>query len=270
MAFKRALYNEKIAYPDDYITVLSADGEKTMYIRIAATNINDIKLRIKEADKAYAHGSYVYGDGKIESRKLKLSCHVRAATQCEHDEKCNELLRLLMQRDYILRLARSDREYHVSGVMDVKQKWIKGFQWLWSDIDITLMLADPFVYATGETVITQEFDTPQINTVMQVLNDSPVDVPLTFNFSPKKGIAMDQIKFVHVESGEQMQLSDALLVHPKIARVDGVRGTVRRDNDNNINTFKGVFLHALPGKNTFKYTGSAGTVEIIFKQRWYI
>lgn len=86
MTFKRAKYEEKTAYPNEYITVVSAAGvEQRQYLRVAISNINDIKMRIKEADKAYAHGSYAYGDGKIESRKMKLSCHIRGENQADHD-----------------------------------------------------------------------------------------------------------------------------------------------------------------------------------------
>ncbi len=226
MAFKRVKYEEKNAYPDEYITVISAAGvEQRQYLRVAISNINDIKMRIKEADKAYAHGSYAYGDGKIESRKMKLSCH---------------------------------------------KKWVKGFKWLWSDIDITLMMTDPFVYATADTVVNIPFTENQTDKVVSLYNDSAIDVPLIFDFIPMADTPMDNVKIMHTDSGEQMQLTDSLLSYPHKARVDGNVGTVRRDNDNSINTFSGVFLHALPGRNEFKFTCPAGQVKIIYRARWFI
>lgn len=271
MAFKRVLYDYKTAYPDDYITVVSASGVvQRLYLRIAVDNVNDLKMRIKEADKAFAHGSYAYGDGKVESRKLKLSCHIRGRDQRDHDRQYNELIGLLAQRDYSLRLARSDREYHIAGLTDIKQKWIKGFKWIWSDVDITLLLTDPFVYATADAVQNIEFGEAQTDAVISLYNDSPIDVPLIIDFSPLEGQPMDNIKIVHADSGEQMQLTDALLSYPHKARVDGNVGTVRRDSDNSINTFSGVFLHALPSRNEFKFTGSAGRISIIYRSRWFI
>lgn len=271
MVFKRAKYEEKTAYPNEYITVVSAAGvEQRQYLRVAISNINDIKMRIKEADKAFAHGSYAYGDGKVESRKLKLSCHIRGCDQKDHDRQFNNLIGLLTQRNYTLRLARCDREYRIAGLLDVKQKWIKGFKWVWSDVDITLLLTDPFIYATADTVQNIEFSEAQIDASISLYNDASIDVPLIIEFSPLEGQPMDNVKIVHTDSGEQMQLTDALLSYPHKVRIDGNVGTVRRDNDNSINTFSGVFLHALAGRNEFKFTGSAGRISIIYRSRWFI
>lgn len=271
MVFKRAKYEEKTAYPNEYITVVSAAGvEQRQYLRVAISNINDIKMRIKEADKAYAHGSYAYGDGKIESRKMKLSCHIRGENQADHDRQYNDIINLFAQRNYSLRMARDDREYRIAGLVETKQKWVKGFKWLWSDIDITLMMTDPFVYATADTVVNILFTGNQTDKVVSLYNDSAIDVPLIFDFIPMADTPMDNVKIVHTDSGEQMQLTDALLSYPHKVRIDGNVGTVRRDNDNSINTFSGVFLHALAGRNEFKFTGSAGRISIIYRSRWFI
>ena len=271
MAFKRVLYDEKKAYPDEYLTFTSSIGvEQRLYIRTAAANVNDISIRLKEADKAFAHGSYAYGDGKIESRKLKLSFPIKGADQRDHVRRYNELLQLFSQRDYSLRLAREDREYRVAGLVDVKQKWLRGFKWIWSDIDITLMLTDPFIYALSDTTIKKVFTSAQESAAIHVYNDSSIDVPLILEFTPVEGETMDNVKLMHVESGEQLLLSDSLLSYPRKAKIDGTRGTVRRDNDNSINTFSGVFLHAWAGSNTFKYTGSPGELKISFRKRWFV
>ena len=43
MVFKRAKYEEKTAYPNEYITVVSAAGvEQRQYLRVDISNINDI------------------------------------------------------------------------------------------------------------------------------------------------------------------------------------------------------------------------------------
>ena len=58
MVFKRAKYEEKTAYPNEYITVVSAAGvEQRQYLRVAISNINDIKMRIKEADNCLLYTS---------------------------------------------------------------------------------------------------------------------------------------------------------------------------------------------------------------------
>jgi hypothetical protein len=201
---------------------------------------------------------------------MKLSCHIRGENQADHDRQYNDIINLFAQRNYSLRMARDDREYRIAGLVETKQKWVKGFKWLWSDIDITLMMTDPFVYATADTVVNILFTGNQTDKVVSLYNDSAIDVPLIFDFIPMADTPMDNVKIMHTDSGEQMQLTDSLLSYPHKARVDGNVGTVRRDNDNSINTFSGVFLHALPGRNEFKFTCPAGQVKIIYRARWFI
>lgn len=271
MVFKRVLYDHKTAYPDDYITVVSATGvTQRLYLRIGVDNINDFKMRIKEADKAFAHGSYACGDGKVESRKIKFSCHIRGRDQIDHDRQYNELISLLAQRDYSLRLARLDREYHIAGLLETKQKWIKGFKWLWSDVDITLMMSDPFTYATNQILIQREFTTEQQETEINFQNPSSVDVPLILTFKPLKGATANSIMLVHSQTGKSMQLRDTLLTSPAVSVVNAETGTVYRDMSNSLNTFSGIFLHAVPGTNTLKYTGSPCNIEIAFTARWFV
>ena len=69
---------------------------------------------------------------------------------------------------------------------------------------------------------------------------------------------------------KHMKLSDALLIAPRMAMVNTKEGTVWRDEANSINTFSGQFLSAVPGKNTFYYTGGAGRIEISFTNRWFL
>lgn len=268
MTAKRAIYDHKKAHPDEYITVKSSEGAETrLYIRLGIENVNDMKFRIKDADKAFAHGSYAVGDGKVESRKLKLSCHIKGSSQQAHDQEFNELISLLAQRNYSLRLARSDREYRIAGLTDVKQKWIKGFKCKWSDVDITLLLIDPFAYATTPTTLTHLCWS---GTEISIYNPSSIDVPLIFSFTPPEGQSAPDIEISHKESEESFTVKDTLLTSPAIAVVNGETGTVRRNEGNSLNTFSGLFLKALPGQNTYVYRGSECTVGITFTARWFV
>lgn len=265
----RPLYNEKY-YHDDWLEIKAGAVVRRFYIRYAISNQSDIKMRIKESDKAFAHGSYAYGDGKFESRRLKLSMHVRGRSREEHDCKLNDLLQLFSLRDYELSFSRPDRAYRVAGMTEVKQKFVKGFKWLWSDVDVTLLLTDPFVYCPAPTVKSFVFSESQDGAEISFYTDGSVDTPLSFFFEPGEGSAMSDIRIDHLESGQSFTLQDALLSYPATARIDAYKGTVRRDDDNSINSFSGTFLHAGAGRNTLIYTGSPGRVDIIYTRRWLI
>lgn len=43
-------------------------------------------------DKAFSHGSYMVGDGKIDGRTITVEFDVRKATEQEHDEALNQAL----------------------------------------------------------------------------------------------------------------------------------------------------------------------------------
>ena len=81
---------------------------------------------------------------------------------------------------------------------------------------------------------------------------------------------MPAVTILHVESGESFTMQDTLLSTPAVSTVNAEEGTVYRDSSNSINTLSGVFLHALPGANHFKYTGNAGTVKIKYTGRWFV
>ena len=65
-------------------------------------------------------------------------------------------------------------------------------------------------------------------------------------------------------------MNDALLIAPSALKVSSKEGTVWRDNANSINTFSGIFLHAKPGLNLFRYTGAAGRIDITYTNRWFV
>ena len=241
-------------------------------IPYAYTIADDGKMswRKQEKDKAFAHGSTAYGDGKVDARKIKLSVYVRGATQSEYDQKYNELLSNFAGSDYTLTCGRVDRVYKVAAVTAASQRYLKGFKQRWSDVDLTLLLADPFRYASTQTVITTNYALAQTEAVITFNNPSSVDVPLIWTFTPPAAGTVPDIAITHVESGQSFTLKDTLLTNPAVAVVNAETGIVRRDTGNSLNAFAGIFLHALPGSNTFKYTGSACKVDIAFTARWFV
>ena len=225
-------------------------------------------FRNKLQDKAFAHGSDMVGDGKIEGRTLEIEFDMADTTEAEHDEMVNRAYTYFSMTDYELRAGRSDRVYRVAGLSKIKHKFKSGFKQRWSTITISLLLADPFRYEAQETTVVYEFTQDAYESEMVVHNLGSVDTPLTFKFVPTD--SMSSITVWHQEAEEEFSLSDSLLISPATATVNSKEGTVWRDSDNNINTFSGQFLHAQPGSNTYLYTGGAGTVEITFTNRWFV
>lgn len=234
----------------------------------ALADAGSVTFRNKLEDKAYSHGSSVVGDGKISGRTITVEFDMQGATEEQHDTAVNQAYQFFAQTDYKLQVGRTDRVYRVAGLSKIKHKYQKGFKQRWSNITVSLLLADPFRYASSKTTITKVYAEAQTETEITFINPSSVDVPLTFTFTPTA--AMAAITVSHDESGQEFTMADTLLSTPAVSVINAEAGTVRRDAGNSINTFSGTFLHALPGINTFKFTGDAGTVAIAYTARWFV
>ncbi len=224
----------------------------------------------KIADRAYVHGGEVSGDKKVKGRTIQVEFDMQGATEEAHDEALNVALSYFTGTDYTLFVGREDRYYKVAACSKVKHEFEKGFKQRWSNITVSLLLADPFRYDTTPTVITKNYTEAQEETEILINNPTPIDTPLIWSFTPPEGSTAPDIKVLHMESGESFQLTDTLLTAPAIAVVNGETGTVRRDNGNSLNTFSGIFLHVQPGQNTFKYTGAACKIDIQYTGRWFV
>ena len=224
--------------------------------------------RLKLVDRAFAHGSYLQGDGKISGRTIKVGCHIKGDSPQTHDELLNEAYMYFGGTDYKLITGRSDRAYHVAGLSKASAAYVKGYKQRYSEITVSLLLADPFRYATEATLISNTYATAQTGTIITFNNASGVDVPLIFTFYP--AVTMAAITVVHVESQQQFILTDTLLTSPAVGVVNAETGTVHRDSNNAINAYTGLFLHALPGSNSYKITCDAGRVEIGYTERWIV
>lgn len=234
-------------------------------------DIGSIKWRLKEEQKGFAHGGVPYGDRKVESKKIKISLHIKGQTEQEYDRLFNELLEYFSGQDYRLICGRPDRTYRVEGLTEVKPKFIKGYKQRWSEVEITLLLVDPFRYAANATTINKDFsEEAQQRATIEIDNPSSVDVPLIWTFSPPENNATMDILITHEQTGQSFTLKDALLSHPAQATVNAEMGTVRRDNANSLNTFSGLFLHAEPGKNKFFYSGGKVKISVQYTARWLV
>ena len=254
---------------DSKLKIVTQAG--TEYSLPALWSISDAgayTFRNKLEDKAFSHGGNVVGDGRISGRTIKVEFFMHGATEQDHDYALNTAYTYFCQTNYDLYVGRSDRKFRVAGVSKITHKSQKGFQQRWSEITVSLLLADPFRYEGHTTKITKVFPRAVENAEIYVDNLGSVDTPLTFRFIPVKSMA--KIHIYHKQAKEEFSLSDALLIAPATVTVNGDAGTVWRDKANSINTFSGQFLHVKPGKNLFYYTGDAGTIEISFTNRWFV
>ena len=133
-----------------------------------------------------------------------------------------------------------------------------------------MLLADPFRYATASTLRKTVFEELQSGTEISIHSEASVDVPLIFTSDHLKDNPCRIFLSSMWKVAKVSELRDTLLTAPAAAVVNGETGTVRRGSANSLNTFSGLFLHAAPGRNTYKYTGSAGEVDIQFTERWFV
>lgn len=256
---------------EDYALVIIKNGvEYRLPTGWSLSDSGSYDFRNKMQNRAFAHGAYIVGDGKIDGRTIKVEFDLRNATEQEHDAAVNAAYTYFAQTSYDLYVGRDDRVYHVAGVSKIKHKFQKGFKQRWSNVTVSLLLADPFRYATNQISIQRKFAEEQRGAEIQFQNPSSVDVPLILKFAPLKGSTANNIMLTHGQSGQSMQLRDTLLTSPAIAVVNGENGTVYRDMSNSLNTFSGIFLHAAPGVNTLEYTGSPCSIEVVFTARWFV
>lgn len=251
----RAKYNDKVTYP------LIINGQQLPY-RYSIESCADLTVRATASKRGYSHGSTITGDGYIDGKKIKLSFLISGTNQADYDWRLNELLRLFYQQDYTLSVGNG--YYNVSCMSASKAKWVKGYQGLRADVDITLLLADPFRYADDEKQASA--DVGGESTTINIVNAGSADVPLIVELIPTKTMA--DVTINHTDTGRVMRVADTLLTALAVLTIDTKAGTVRRDANNAINAFSGQFLIAKPGPNTYEIKGSAGKVVIRWRDRW--
>lgn len=248
----------------DNLTIIK-DG--LIYVLPTTWAISDsgaYSFNAKFVDNAYSHGSSVEGDKMVDGRNIKIDFEILADSATEHDEVVNEAYKYFAGTDYILKAGREDREYRIACLSKIAHKWKTGFKQRYSEVTVTLMLADPFRYATEPLTVTQLLtneETVTINNIGSVVS------PLIIKIAPT-GTA-DDIEIIH-NNKDSMTLNDSTLSLPATCTISSVDGTVYRGKSNNINTFDGSFLQIDPGVNSYQYFGDEALVTFTFTPRWFI
>lgn len=268
MIIKNDNYPEPLDTSSNLI-ILKGNDRYVLPVGWSLTDFITYENNLKLQDRAYSHGSYAVGDGKMKGRTVQVEFDMVGISEEVHDAMVNLAYRYFNNQDYKLLIGREDREYRVSGISKFKSKYQKGYKQRWSNITVTLLLADPFRYATSQTVISKSYKVAQTKTEITIENPSSIDVPLIWEFAPPSKGTASNILIYHKETGESFTLKDTMLTNPAVAVVNAETGIVRRDKGNSLNTFSGLFLHANPGSNTYEYTGAACDIKISFTARWF-
>ena len=251
----------------DELQVIKNGSSYTLPVGWGLSDYGNIDFNTELESKAFVHGSDCVGDGKVKGRTITIECDLDGLTEEDFNAAVNTAY-FWLTGEFDLKVGRTDRVYHVAACQKIKTKEFDGFKQRWLNLEVVLALADPFRYAATPTVITNTYAAAQTAVEITFTNPSSIDVPLIFKFTP--AASMPAITIVHVESGYSFTVQDTLLTNPAALTVNAEEGTVWRDSANAINTFSGLFLHALPGANTFKFTGAAGIVELKYTGRWFV
>lgn len=253
---------------ENQLYIVKRDNNFSLSIPWALEDVGNYDFNNKIEDRAFSHGGDIVGDGTVKGHSIKIRFQVCGETEVEHDELLNEVYEAFCQHNYKLFCGRKDRYYRVSGVSKITQEYLKGWKQLCSNVSINLLLADPFRYSTHSSSNNFSYEVKAAHEKMVVINEGNVPTPIIFKLRPEE--KMDFIVIEQYETERKFELKDALLIKGRQAQINAISGTVWRDKENSINAFSGQFLFAVPGKNTFFYTGNPGKIDIVFRPRWFL
>lgn len=231
---------------------------------LTSIDIGSIDFRTKQESRAGSHGAAEVGDGKVDKRTLTIDVHVFGQSISDHDYQRDALMAALSRQDQKLYI-RPDRYINLSRLDKVTQKYLKGRQFLQSQITAALIASDPFWYA--EKSVTQEQIITNTPTTIIINNPGNIDTPLTVSIAASADCSAVTVTN-KTDSNRQFALADVQLVSGQTAVINAALGTVYRGTSNTINTFSGSFLSLLPGENTITYTGGNCTLTLAYTPRW--
>lgn len=168
---------QRAKYQANYeaLRIVKDGREYTLPFAWILTDSGSYTFRNKLQSRAFTHGSDMVGDGRIGGRTLTVEFDMQGATEQEHDEALNRVYTYFSMTDYGLRCGRSDRVYHVACLSKIKHKFQKAFKQRWSNITVSLLLADPFRYEAQESKVVYTFAQAALEAEMIVHNLGSVD-----------------------------------------------------------------------------------------------
>lgn len=216
--------------------------------------------RMELIAKAFADGGVDRGDDMIDIRSLMLEGQLFAETDSQYDNKWNELILNLNQKDF--HLEDGDWRILIGRARMIDQIFPRGLRKRLGEIEIEFVALDPFWYHKDLSAKGEDCPTPPTQFV--VINTGSYAVypiiKITANVNNPnmsvKNITDGDILFSYEDVGFTI---DKKLV------VDCKKGTVELEETNTIRYFDGQFLRLLPGNNTIEYDGADAHVSF----EWY-
>lgn len=121
------------------------------------TDDGKIAWRTQEKEKPFALAQLPAAMERLMLGKSNYQSISRVKLKQSMNKSTMNYYRIFAGSDYALICGREDRVYKVAAMTATAQRYLKGFKQRWSDVDLTLLLADPFRYASSPTVITQNY-----------------------------------------------------------------------------------------------------------------
>jgi hypothetical protein len=211
-----------------------------------------IKVRSKLQARAFSHGQVDTGDGKFDSRSVKISVTIpEAATESAFDAAVNNILTKVC-RDDLLLYEREDGERYIKikRLLANDLSYVKGLGTRMAQGTIELANEDPFYYGAEDSYAA-------------VISSSPLTVVITndgaFETYPTMVIwattnAVDFTIENLTDDARQFRFDDPGFLAGQIVTLDHDAGTVIRNGASVARFFAGYYLRLLPGENRLRYT----------------
>lgn len=223
---------------------------------------NEFKTGVKIADRAFAHGGVDYGDGKIDSRTVKISGTLVGTTDSDYQTNYDALLAAVMKEDQQLRWGSLARYMVIKRCSSVKQEFIEHLESC-ADVDLEFIAEDPFWRFTTARSVATDLNSP-IST-FTLTNTGNVDVlPI---FTLVASVSNPTFQLINTfDSSATFVYQDAGFTSGTTLTINCVVGAVTRGAADTVRLFTGTFLRLKPGVNTMTYIGEKGQLTSVYRE----
>lgn len=220
--------------------------------------------------RSFSHGSVDVADKKFQSRTLKMKVVIRPVSQIGDARKefrkiKDEFLSKVMQENFKLYLAKSDRYINVSSARSTDFKAVNAYNnGIMEEATVTFACDDPFWYGEKTGADKAISSSP---TTFNCFNSGNVESYPIITITPQENCP--NIIFKNLTDNLTMKYIDQNFGGDDELVVDCVKGTVLKNDIDAIKFFHGSFLRAIPRLNYFEYTGGDAQVKVEFVQRYF-
>lgn len=227
---------------------------------------DDSDERWKEEERAWQHGSVLYGE-EVEPRDILVSGLVSATTATAMQTLVREMREAARRSDQRLRYD-EDFYVNVSRLRRMDVRWEPETGKTLAQVRLVWRAADPFWYATSEASQTEN---PTGDDTLTVDTGTDVTIPMNpvITITAPPAAAVPSVRLTNQTDDDQAFLYEDLdLENGASVTIDCEAGTVTRGATNTLRYLTGGWLRLLPGSNTIAYEGDACEITLTWKPRW--